>query len=229
VAFAPGHLADHPLPPGITGALGVQGYQLLSDVGGVGAARLGEQAFLLVAPDPDPAVAEGLTQLTLHQPRLRAGSDPVTFVSLSAQLGYLRLSGYRLVAQRAGLRSRVQVIDPATGAVALVVPERHPGRLFGGGASAERLLAAARALPPAGPPPDVHSPRLLHETLLALALGDESLGGAQAAEVADRALALMTDQPGLDATAALSAAKRQLGAAPPRSLPGPAPPEPPGY
>jgi hypothetical protein len=228
VAFAPGHLADHPLPPGVTGALGLEGYQLLADIGGVGAGRLGEQAFLIVAPEPDPAVAAGLTQLTLHQPRLRTGAQAMTFVSLAAQLGYLRLSGYRLAPQRAGLRSRVRVIDPGTGAVALVVPERHPGRLLGGGASAERLLAAARALPPAGPPPDIRSPQLLHETLLALALGDESLGGAQASEVADRALALMTDQPGLDAGAALAAAKAQLSAGP-RSLPGQARPEPPGY
>src|SRR5437763_1366030 len=52
----PGYLADHPLPPGIVGALGLSGYQLLADLAGVGAGRLGPQAFLLVAPDPDPAL-----------------------------------------------------------------------------------------------------------------------------------------------------------------------------
>lgn len=228
MAFAPGHLADHPLPPGVTGALGLEGYQLLADIGGVGAARLGEQAFLIVAPDPAPATAVGLTHLTLHQARLRTSAQAMTFVSLAAHLGYLRLSGYRLVPQRAGLRSRVRVIDPGTGAVALVIPERHPGRLFGGGTTAERLLAAARALPPAGPPPDIRSPQLLRETLVALALGDESLGGAQASDVADRALALMTGQPGLDVTAALAAAKGQLDSGP-RSPPGQGRPEPPGY
>ena len=41
MSFRPGHLADHPLPPGITGALGLAGYQLLTDVAGVGAGRPG--------------------------------------------------------------------------------------------------------------------------------------------------------------------------------------------
>ena len=41
MSFGPGHLAEHPLPPGIVGALGLGGYQLLVDVGGVGAGRLG--------------------------------------------------------------------------------------------------------------------------------------------------------------------------------------------
>ena len=34
--FSAGHLAAHPLPPGIVGALGLQGYQLLVEVAGVG-------------------------------------------------------------------------------------------------------------------------------------------------------------------------------------------------
>ena len=34
MAFRPGHLAENPLPPGITGALGLGGYQLLTDVAG---------------------------------------------------------------------------------------------------------------------------------------------------------------------------------------------------
>ena len=37
----PGHLQAHPLPPGIVGALGIGGYQLLVDVAGVGAGRIG--------------------------------------------------------------------------------------------------------------------------------------------------------------------------------------------
>ena len=54
MSFEPGHLSAHPLPSGIVGALGLGGYQLLAEVAGVGAGRLGPQAFLLVAPDPDP-------------------------------------------------------------------------------------------------------------------------------------------------------------------------------
>ena len=48
--FPPGHLAANPLPPGIVGALGLGGYQLLADVGGVGAGRLG----LAGVPGPVP-------------------------------------------------------------------------------------------------------------------------------------------------------------------------------
>ena len=51
MTFPPGHLSTNPLPPGIVGALGLGGYQLLTDVAGVGAGRLGPQVFLLVAPD----------------------------------------------------------------------------------------------------------------------------------------------------------------------------------
>ncbi len=52
--YQPGHLQAHPLPPGIVGALGIGGYQLLADVAGVGAGRIGSQVFLLVAPIPIP-------------------------------------------------------------------------------------------------------------------------------------------------------------------------------
>ena len=41
MAFEQAHLAAHPLPAGIVGALGLGGYQLLVDVAGVGAGRLG--------------------------------------------------------------------------------------------------------------------------------------------------------------------------------------------
>src|SRR5690242_11454442 len=182
MAFAPGHLAANPLPPGIVGALGLGGYQLLADVGGVGAGRLGSQVFLLVAPDPDPALPDAGTQISLHQPRLRDESEAFAFTQLAAQLGYLRLSGYRLALERSGLRSKVNLVNPATGAVVATIPDKHPGRLFGGGVSAPRLVAGMRALPPAGPPPDLESPEALREVLLALALQDEAVGGAEAAE-----------------------------------------------
>jgi hypothetical protein len=211
VSFAPGHLAAHPLPPGIVGALGLAGYQLLVDVGGVGSGRLGPQAFLLVAPEPDPTLPDAGTQISLHQSRLRDESEATAFSQLAAQLGYLRLSGYRLALERAGLRSKVKVVNPATGAIMATIPEKHPGRLLGGGATAARLLAGVRDLPPAGPPPDLQSPDLLRGVLLALALRDESLGGAEAAELADRALELVRRGGGLDPPAALEAAKADLG------------------
>jgi hypothetical protein len=47
--------------------------------------------------------------------------------------------------------------------------------------------------------------------LLALALRDESLGGAEAADLADRALELVSGARGLDPPAALEAAKQQAG------------------
>jgi hypothetical protein len=207
-AFRPGHLAANPLPPGIVGALSLGGYQLLADIAGVGAGRLGSQAFLLVAPDPDPGVPNPGTQIALHQPRLRDEAEAMAFVQLAAQLGYLRLSGYRLALERSGLRSRVKLVNPATGGIVAEIPEKHPGRLFGGGGSASSLLAGVRALPAAGPPPDLESPELLRQALLALALGDQDLSGAQAADMADQALELLRANPSLDPAGALEAAKR---------------------
>jgi hypothetical protein len=203
-----GHLATHPLPPGIVGALGLGGYQLLADVAGVGAGRLGQQAFLLVAPDPDPAFPDAGTQISLHQPRLREELEVATFTQLAAQLGYLRLSGYRLTLERHGVRSKVHVVNPATGAIAATIPERHPGKLFGGGVSARSLLTSVSALPAPGPPPVLDSPDALRNVLLSLALRDEALSGAQAVEVAEGALALASGESGLDPQAALEAAKR---------------------
>src|SRR5437588_9158884 len=168
--FAPGYLASNPLPPGIVGALGLGGYQLLVDVAGVGAGRLGSHAFLLVAPEPDPSLPDAGTQISLHQPRLKDEVEASAFVQLAAQLGYLRLSGYRLALERAGLRSKISLVNPATGAIVAVIPDKAPGRLFGGGASAPKLLAATRSLPAAGPAPDLESPELLRQVLLALAL-----------------------------------------------------------
>ena len=209
MTYPTGHLAANPLPPGIVGALGLGGYQLLAEVAGVGAGRLGQQVFLLVAPDRDPAFADAGTQLSLHQPKVKSEAEVSTFRQLAAQLGYLRLSGYKLALERHGLRSKVNVVNPASGAILATIPDRHPGRLFGGGGEAPRLLASVRGLPPPGPPPDLQSPELMRQLLLALALRDESLGGAEAAELVDRALVLTSGEGVLDPEAALEAAKRE--------------------
>jgi hypothetical protein len=210
MAHGLGYLAEHPLPTGITGALGVQGYQLLADVGGVGAGRLGPQLFLLVAPDPDPSLPDAGTQLVLHHVR-GADADATAYVTLAAQLGYLRLSGYRLALERHGLRSKVRLVNPSDGSIAAMIDDKHPRGLFGrgGDGAAGALAARLRTLPPAGPPPDTANPELLRGVLLALALGDETLSGAEAAEVADRALELMRAPEGrqLDPPAALRAAR----------------------
>ena len=176
--FGPGYLTENPLPSGIVAALGLTGYQLLVDIAGVGAGRLGSHAFLIVAPEPDPSLPEAGTQIALHQSRLRDEAEAAAFTQLAAEIGYLRLSGYRVTPVRAGLRSKLNLINPATGAIAVTVPERHPGRLFGGGMNVSRLVANVRALPPAGPPPDTQSPEVLRQVLLALALRDDSVGGA---------------------------------------------------
>lgn len=209
--FGAGHLAENPLPSGIIGALGLGGYQLLVDIAGVGAGRLGGHVFLLVAPEPDPGAADAGTQISLHQSRLRDEAEAVAFAQLAAELGYLRLSGYRVQPVRSGLRSKVNVINPASGAIAVTVPEKHPGRLFGGGANVSSLLAAVRGLPAAGSPPDTQSPDMLRQALLALALRDDSLGGAEAAMLADRALALAQANRALDPPAALARAKGEGG------------------
>ncbi|MGH2858261.1 MAG: hypothetical protein ACRDMJ_12345 [Solirubrobacteraceae bacterium] len=213
MTFPPGHLSANPLPPGILGALGLGGYQLLADVGGVGAGRLGSQAFLLLAPDPDPSLPDAGTQVSLHHTRVRDESEVQAFTQLAAQLGYLRLSGYRLGLERVGLRSRVSVVNPATGGIVATIPEKHPGGLlsFRGGGGAAALVAVTRALPPAGPPPDLQSPDQLREVLLALALRDESVGGAEAAELADRALELARGDAALGPSAALEQARRSSG------------------
>jgi hypothetical protein len=210
----PGTLATHPLPPGIVGALGLGGYQLLAEVAGVGAGRLGSQAFLLVAPDPDPALPDAGTQIALHHSRLKSDAELVSFTQLAAQLGYLRLSGYRLALDRHGLRSKVNVVNPATGGIVATIPDKHPGggllsSFGGGGTNAVRLLAQVGSLPPAGPPPDLQNPELLRQVLLALALRDENVGGVEAAELADRALELARGDQALDPPAALEAAKQE--------------------
>ncbi len=204
--FPSGYLADHPVPPGIVGALSLNGYQLLVDVAGVGSGRLGPQAFLLVAEEGD---ATPVPHVSLYHSRLRDEQEAAAFVQLAAQLGFLRLSGYRLALERAGLRSRVSVVNPATGAIALVIPDKHPGRLLGAGrGGVASLLAQARALPAAGPPPDLQRPELLRQVLLSLALRDEAVGGAQAADLADRAFELVRADSTLDPAGALEAARQ---------------------
>jgi hypothetical protein len=203
----PGYLAEHPLPPGIVGALGLGGYQLLVDIAGIGAGRLGPQAFLLLAPDPDPTVLNPGTQISLHHQRLRDDTELASFTQLAAQLGYLRLSGYKLALERSGTRSKVSVVNPASGAIVAVIPDRHPGRLFGGGGAA-KLLATVRALPPPGAPPDTQDHELMRQVLLALALRDDTIGGAEAADLVDRALPMVSGEQALDPPSALEAAKK---------------------
>jgi hypothetical protein len=209
VAYPSGYIAEHPLPPGIVGALGLGGYQLLADVAGIGAGRLGSQAFLLIAPDPDPSVPDPGTQLSFHHSRLKEEPEMLAFTQLAAQLAYMRLTGYRLAPERRGLRSRISVVNPATGGVAVEIPEKHAG-LFGG-MTASRLLANVRALPPAGPPPDLQNSELMQQVFLSLALQDPDVGGAEAAEIADRALELSRGNKELDPPAALEAAKQASG------------------
>ncbi|MGI8429106.1 MAG: hypothetical protein ACR2OB_07335 [Solirubrobacteraceae bacterium] len=209
--FPPAHLAENPLPRGIVGALGLGGYQLLTEIAGVGAGRLGPQAFLLVAADLDPTFPDVGTQIALHHQRLKDERELTGFTGLAAQLGYLRLTGYRLALERAGLRSKIRIVDPATGGLLVTIPARHPGKLLGGRGNAAALLAAARALPPAGPPPERQNRELTRQVLIALALGDDTLGGAQAVELADRALELTRGDRALDPPAALEAAKQREG------------------
>jgi hypothetical protein len=209
MAYSPGHLATHPPPPGIIGAYGLAGYSLLADIAGVGAGRLGSQAFLLVAPDPDPTLPDLSTQLVLHHTRVRDDAEAARFAALAGELGYARLTGYRLAPERRGLRSRLAIVDPATGAIRVTIPDRHPVGLLARNSPAgvPRLLAAVRALPPADPAPDLADPELLRGVLLALALRDEALTGVQAAELADRALGLLRGDVTLDAPRALEAAR----------------------
>lgn len=206
--FPAGHLRLHPLPPAVAGALGLGGYQLLAEVAGVGAGRLGSHAFLLVAAEPEPPLSAPAIHVALHRSRIREEAEVATFTQLAAQLGYLRLSGYRLVPERAGMRSKIAVVDPGSGSVAAIIPERHPGSLLRGGGAAAHLLSRLRSVPPAGRAADPDDPELMRQVLVALALQDEELTGAQAVEVAERALDLVRGEAALDPPAALQAAKQ---------------------
>ena len=131
------------------------------------------------------------------------------FTQLAAQLGYLRLSGYRLDARAPRAAQQRRRAQPGhrrhRGHDPRQASRRPAG--FGGGNSAARLLAGVRSLPPAGAPPDLQDPELLRQVLLALALRDENVSGAEAAELADRALELTRGNAALDPPAALEAAK----------------------
>jgi hypothetical protein len=207
MTFPSGHLAANPLPSGIVGSLEISGYQLLADVAGVGAGRLGRQVFLLVVAEPEEN--DHITQISLHNPRLSEEKLADTYVALAAQLGVLRLSGYRLVPERDGIKSRIKIVNPATGAIVLTVPQKHPGGIFGGGGgwTAQALLASARKLPPPGDPPDLRSPELLSAVLLELALADDEVAAVDAPDLVDGALQLVRANPALDAKQALEAAK----------------------
>jgi hypothetical protein len=208
MALPQGHLASHPLPSGIVGALGLGGYQLLAEVAGVGAGRLGEQVFLLAVADPEPGGPEPGTQIVLHHQRFHDESELAAWTQLAAQLGYLRLSGYRVALEREGLRSNLSLVDPASGRIAVRIPPKHPGRLSRKDPmTAPRLLASLRSLPSAGPPPDTRDPEVLRQVILGLALQDEAIGGAEAVELTDRAIALSRASPALDPPAALAAAR----------------------
>jgi len=204
----PGHLASHPLPAGICGALVITGYQLLAEVAGIGLGRLGEEIFLLAVADPTPDNPEPGTQISLHYERLLDEAEVPAWTYLTAHLGYLRLTGYRVVLEREGLRSKLSLVDPATGRIATVIPARHARRIGRKDQNtAPHLLAALRALPAAGPPPDPQNPEVMRQVILGLALGDDTLGGAEAVELTDRALALAQTTPTLDPPAALAAAR----------------------
>ena len=141
---------------------------------------------------------------------MRDEAELPAWTQLAAQLGYLRLSGYRLALDRDGLRSNVDVVDPANGRIVARIPARHPGRMaLRSPISAARLLAALRGLPAAGPPPDAQQPELLRQVILALALGDEEIDAVEAVELADRAVLLARATPALDPPAALLAARRE--------------------
>ncbi len=205
--FPTGHLQEHPLPSGVVGALTLSGYQLLVDVAGVGAGRIGQQAFLLVAADPVPNGLAEVTHISLHQSRLGGEHDAVAYQQLASQLGVLRLSGYRFALERSGLRSKLRLVDPASGAIVLQIPDKHPGGLFGGGSSVTSLLEAARVLPQPGAAADTQNPELLRQAFLALAVRDESISGEDAPDLADQALAIALQNPTIDPTAALEQAK----------------------
>jgi hypothetical protein len=208
MTIPPGHLASHPLPPGIVNALAIGGYQLLAEVAGIGAGRLGEESFLLAVADPTPDTPEPGTQIVLHYERLRDEAELPSFTQLAAQLGYLRLSGYRIALERDGLRSKLSLVNPASGAIAAVLPARHPKRMSSKDpATARHLLGTLRALPAAGPPPDPRDPELLRQVILGLALQDDAIGGAEAVELTDRAIELTRATPTLDPPAALALAR----------------------
>ncbi len=211
MSYPIGYLKQHPIAPDVAAPLRLDGYQLLVEAAGIGVGKLNANAFLVVAPEPD-AVPEGqepASEVVLHQSRLRNDKELATFLLLAGELSYLRLSGYRMVLEGSSLRASLYVVAPSTGGAVLVIPDKHPAGLFGGGArSAPGMLAIARALPEAGSPPALDRPELLQQALLTLALKDKSLDVAGAAGVAARAAQLLKLNPELDSAAALAAARQ---------------------
>ena len=134
-AFAAGHLAANPLPTGILGALGIGGYQLLADVAGVGAGRLGLKRLPAGGPGsrshPAPGGYTDLSASAASEGRgRRVGVHPA-----GRAPGLPAVIRLPPVLERSGMRSKINLLNPATGAVAMVIPDKHPGRLLGGTAS----------------------------------------------------------------------------------------------
>ena len=148
MSFAPGHLARAPAP---------SGHRRRARAGRLSATRRRGRRRRRPArartrscwsrPSRTRRFPDAGTQISLHQPRLKDEAEASAFVQLAAQLGYLRLSGYRLALERAGLRSKVSLVNPATGAIVATIPDKQPGRLFGGGANASEP-ARRRPRPP---------------------------------------------------------------------------------
>ena len=206
-AYPSGYLAEHPLPSGIVGALGLGGYQLLADVAGVGrrpARAPGVPVDRARSGSIGSRSRARRSRCTTR--RLKDDAEMFAFTQLAAQLAYLRLTGYRLT--------------PGAPRAAKPDQRRQPGHRRSRGGDPrearrdvrghERLAAAAgvRALPPAGPPPDLQNSELLYQVLLSLALQDADVSGAEAADLADRALELTRQNKELAPPAALEAAKR---------------------
>ena len=134
------------------------------------------------------------------------------FTQLAAQLGYLRLSGYRLALERHGLRSKINVVNPATGAIAATIPDKHPAAGCSAAAATARQAAgraSGRCRPP-GRRPTRRTPSCCIRCCWRWPCATSRVGGAEAAELADRALELTRGDAALDPPAALEAAK-QIG------------------
>ena len=207
----PGYLAAHPLPPGSSARSGSAATSCWPTSAASARAGSARRRSCWSRPTrtrrcPTPARRSRCTTRSCA-----TSSEASAFIALAAQLGYLRLSGYRLALERHGLRIEDPLSTRRPAAIAAEIPDKHPG----GGCS---VAAAAPAAPRACWRPCARcrrparrrissNPELLRGVLLALALRDESVGGAEAAELADRALPLTTGDGALDPPAALEAAK----------------------
>ena len=114
----------------------------------VGAGRIGSNVFLLVAPDPIPSLtghpdraAPAAAEERGRRGRVHAARRPARVPAAV---------GYRLTLERHGLRSKVGVLNPATGAIVATIPDKYPGGLFGGATpQASCSPASARCRRPA--------------------------------------------------------------------------------